>query len=48
MDQIELPTVLRRKQQEALLDPKVAAAAKANAGTEDMFDVPTFLRRRSE
>ena len=48
MDQIELPTVLRRKQQEALLDPKAAPVAKANAGTEDMFDIPTFLRRRSE
>ncbi|EPJ46076.1 MAG: cell division protein FtsZ [Osedax symbiont Rs2] len=48
MDQIELPTVLRRKQQEALLDPKAAPVAKADAGTEDMFDIPTFLRRRSE
>ena len=48
MDQIELPTVLRRKQQEALLDPKAAPVAKTNAGTEDMFDIPTFLRRRSE
>jgi len=47
MDQIELPTVLRRKQQEALIDPK-AEVEKNSAGTEDMFDVPTFLRRKSE
>ncbi|OUS26073.1 cell division protein FtsZ ['Osedax' symbiont bacterium Rs2_46_30_T18] len=47
MDQIELPTVLRRKQQEALIDPK-ADVEKNSAGTEDMFDVPTFLRRKSE
>ena len=48
MDQIELPTVLRRKQQQALLDGKAAPVTKAKAKTEDMFDVPTFLRRRSE
>jgi len=47
MDQIELPTVLRRKQQEALIDPKVDVEQN-NDGTEDMFDVPTFLRRKSE
>ncbi|MCJ8340493.1 MAG: cell division protein FtsZ [Pseudomonadales bacterium] len=48
MDQIELPTVLRRKQQQALLDGKAAPVPKAKTKTEDMFDVPTFLRRRSE
>ncbi|MFT5708483.1 MAG: cell division protein FtsZ, partial [Oceanospirillaceae bacterium] len=48
LDQIELPTVLRRQQQEALLDGKAEPVANKVKTSEDMFDIPTFLRRRSE
>ena len=48
IDQIELPTVLRRQQQEALLDGKVEPEPKLKEGTDDMFDIPTFLRRQNE
>lgn len=47
IDQIELPPVLRRQQQEALLDGK-ADSALAKKKSEDIFDIPTFLRRKSE
>jgi cell division protein FtsZ len=48
LDQIELPTVLRRQQQEALLDGKADTEPKLKEGTDDMFDIPTFLRRQNE
>ncbi|MEH6445538.1 MAG: cell division protein FtsZ [Oceanospirillaceae bacterium] len=48
LDQIELPTVLRRQQQEALLDGKAEPVANKVKTSEDMFDIPTFLRRQSE
>ncbi len=48
MDQIELPTVLRRRQQEALLDGKQEPVPERNKATDDIFDIPTFMRRQSE
>lgn len=48
LEKIELPTVLRRRQQEALLDGKVAAPTKNDHQSDDKFDIPTFLRRQSE
>lgn len=48
LDQIELPTVLRRQQQEALLDGKAEIDPPKKQDTDDMFDVPTFLRRQNE
>ena len=48
LDKIELPTVLRRQQQEALLDGKADTEPKLKKGTDDMFDIPTFLRRQNE
>lgn len=47
MDQIELPTVMRR-QQEALLDGAAAPKPNKDGKAEDMFDIPTFLRRQGE
>ena len=46
MDQIELPTVLRRAQREALLDGK--AIPVRDKQSESLLDVPTFIRRQSE
>jgi cell division protein FtsZ len=48
LDKIELPTVLRRQQQEALLDAKVQKPVEASPEADNAFDVPTFLRRQSE
>ena len=45
MGQIDLPSVLRRSHSEALLDAKEERVP--NKG-DDLFDVPTFIRRRSE
>jgi len=48
MGQIELPTVLRRTQREALLDAKEESAPYKSGKSDDHFDVPTFIRRQSE
>jgi len=45
MGQIELPSVLRRSHSEALLDAKEDRTADKG---DDLLDVPTFIRRRSE
>jgi len=45
MGQIELPSVLRRSRSEALLDAKEERTSDKG---DDLFDVPTFIRRRSE
>jgi len=54
MEQIELPTVLRRQKREALLEPKTegqagqSTAGKLPSDSEELFDIPTFLRRQGE
>ena len=48
MDQIELPTVLRRQQHEALLEGREDRLTAKDKVSAEMLDVPTFLRRKSE
>lgn len=48
MNQIELPTVLRRQQREALLDGKAESVPNRDKHSESLLDVPTFIRRQSE
>jgi len=51
LDQIELPTILRRQREEALLD-KPAERRSADSGRQDsdygLLDIPTFLRRQAD
>ena len=48
MDQIELPTVLRRQQHEALLEGREDRLTAKDKVSAEILDVPTFLRRKSE
>ncbi len=48
-EQIELPTVLRRQKQEALLEPGSKTGSK-HLGKQDvdMLDIPTYIRRQAD
>src|SRR5690554_4542059 len=51
LDEIELPTILRRQREEALLEkPKQDAGLDGSARREDYgsLDIPTFLRRQAD
>lgn len=51
LEQIELPTILRRQRQEALLDePGSASTGGKSRDDKDygMLDIPTFLRRQAD
>ena len=49
LNQIELPTVLRRQKQEALVEPAKGSDHKADKQQDvDMLDIPTYLRRQAE
>ncbi len=51
LEQIELPTILRRQREEALMDkPAEQKSAGSNKGDSDynMLDIPTFLRRQAD
>ncbi|WP_293269094.1 cell division protein FtsZ [Neptunomonas sp.] len=47
--QIELPTVLRRQKQEALLEPATKQALSSDKQKDvDMLDIPTYIRRQAD
>lgn len=51
LDEIELPTILRRQREEALLEkPKLDSSADQNGRRDDYgsLDIPTFLRRQAD
>ncbi|KEA65379.1 Cell division protein FtsZ [Marinobacterium lacunae] len=51
LDQIELPTILRRQREEALLDKPVerkSADASRTDSDYGLLDIPTFLRRQAD
>ncbi len=51
LDEIELPTILRRQREEALVDkPKQDAGADGSGRKDDYgnLDIPTFLRRQAD
>jgi cell division protein FtsZ len=51
LDEIELPTILRRQREEALVDkPKQDAGAEGSGRKDDYgnLDIPTFLRRQAD
>ena len=51
LDEIELPTVLRRQREEALLDKPKQDASGDQSGRRDDYgslDIPTFLRRQAD
>lgn len=51
LDEIELPTILRRQREEALLDkPQQDSGADQNGRRDDYgsLDIPTFLRRQAD
>ncbi|MDN2661022.1 cell division protein FtsZ [Neptunomonas sp. CHC150] len=48
-EQIELPSVLRRQKQEALLEPgEKRTVTKATDKDVDLLDIPTYLRRQAD
>jgi cell division protein FtsZ len=48
-NQIELPTVLRRQKQEALLEPAKSQDRKDDKSQDvDTLDIPTYLRRQAD
>jgi cell division protein FtsZ len=48
-NQIELPTVLRRQKQEALLEPSASKELKSDKQQDvEMLDIPTYIRRQAD
>ncbi|BBB28921.1 cell division protein FtsZ [Neptunomonas japonica] len=48
-NQIELPTVLRRQKQEALLEPSTSQDLKSDKQQDvEMLDIPTYIRRQAD
>lgn len=50
LDEIELPTILRRQREEALVDKPKSEAGEQSAQRDDYgsLDIPTFLRRQAD
>ena len=51
LDEIELPTILRRQREEALVDKPKQETSGDKAGQQDDYgtlDIPTFLRRQAD
>jgi cell division protein FtsZ len=50
LDEIELPTILRRQREEALLDKQQEGGTDQNGKRDDYgnLDIPTFLRRQAD
>jgi cell division protein FtsZ len=51
LDEIELPTILRRQREEALLDKQQQEGGTDQNGKRDDYgnlDIPTFLRRQAD
>lgn len=49
LDEIELPTILRRQREEALLDKPDERKSQGKGDSDyNMLDIPTFLRRQAD